>query len=436
MPKIHSVPPFNNDAVYSDRETQIINSLNKPPIVIVNDNNTIQINKLTSWFTQDLWETIFPYSKASAVFTHDNEPFWTYTDFIQSIIWMNNHPDPKYHGFGTANSNNEINKYEIAAFLGNGHQETGEPSIEAPFNWYWPKLEKRGEVWEGFAGGLLGILEGAVAEIYFGDTPPFTGQLVSKPLKLSPIEKRVLGVKEDTIGGIIRNLEPLNQKQFGLPNSGVVFQDGLVGVSHDGTLYGDKPINTIVGDVLPSNNVIRGDLNNPKYNNLSPVSQYGGRGMIMLSYNYNYSECSISLFGDYRLVKYPNLIITTDRNNFNNLPFYFGFPGPNINGNNPLPEWIKNSTPSARQLAYITCLWFWMDNNRSGRKISCHECMQEPERIGITGTNLIINNQDGLTAGTWAANKNEYYRRICKIFNLQNFERTIVRPPRELYLRN
>lgn len=444
MPPIHSLPQLNSET-YLIRESQINYQQQQlaltfaPPINITPieySNTKTDINKLISWFTEDLWETIFPYSKASSVFTHDNMPFWTYSDFINSIIWMNNHIDSRFHGFGTANENNIINKFEIAAFLGNGHQETGEPSIEAPYNWYWPKINKTGAVWEGPAGGLLGILEGSIAEVYFGEKPPpFPAQITGKPLKLSLTEKKVLGIQEDFIGGIVRNLEPLNQRQFGLPNSGVVFQDGLLGVSHDGTLYGDKPVNTKVGEVLPSSSVQRGNPLDPKYNNLSPVSQYGGRGMIMLSYNYNYSECSLALFGDYRLVRYPNLIITTDRENFNGKSEYFGFPGPNINGNNSLPQWIKDSTPPARQLAFITCLWFWMDANRSGRKISCHQCMQDPYKIGICGTNLIVNNQDGLTGGSWAANKNEYYRRICKIFGLPDYEKTIVRPPQELYLK-
>lgn len=127
-------------------------------------------------------------------------------------------------------------------------------------------------------------------------------------------------------------------------------------------------------------------------------------------------------------MKYPNLIITTDREKFLGKPFYFGFPGPNPGGNNKLPEFISNTTPVARIMGWLVCLWFWMDKNRSGRKISCHQAMLDPYNIGITTANAIINNQSGLIKGTWAYNKNLYYIRICKILGV-NSENTIVSPP-------
>jgi hypothetical protein len=391
-------------------------------------------NKLTTWFSKEMWETIFPYYKASAVFTHDGEPFWRYEDLIGAIDWLNKHKNPVYHKFATEHTDNNINMIELASFLGNMQQETGEPSITAPYPWGWPAVLPKGEKWEGSAGGLLGILEGVIAEVYFGDKPPaYKTELASPPIKLSATEKKVLGVEDDYMGGSIRNLGQMNQLQFGMPNAGAVFQDNLVAVSQDGTLYGNAPENEIVGKVYPTSMIDRNDKTNPKFNSLSPVSQYGGRGAIQLSYNYNYTDCSLALFGDYRLVKYPNLIITTDRENFNNKPFYFGFPGPNIDGNNPLPQWIKDTTPSARQLAIITCLWFWMDRNRSGRTMSCHQCMLDPTKYGIAGCNLIINNQDGFAPMSWASKKIDYYRRVCKIMGINNYESTIVKPPKELY---
>ena len=420
METSHKVPKQFSSSEYIGRNP--ISSTPSTPSTVIS----------LDWFTQDMWEQIFPYCKASAVFCHDGKSFWTRRDFFESINWMNKNKNSVFHNFGTDSSNLRINKLEMAAFLGNFQQETGEPSITAPYPWAWPKINPVGAIWEGNAGGALGIMEGVIPEIYFGDSPPFAAQLIGISLPLSETERKVLGVTDTKMGGIIRTLGQINQPQFGLPNAGVVFQDNLVGVSQDGTLYGNNPDNEIVGKVFPSSNIIRTDTTNPKYNALSPVSQYGGRGAIQLSYNYNYTDCSLALFGDYRLVRYPNLITTTDRENFNGIPKTFGFPGPNVDGNNKLPQWIKDTTPPARQLAFITCFWFWMDRNRSGRKISCHQCMLEPTKYGICGTNLIVNNQDGLTK-SWAYNKVEYYRRICNIMGLTDIDSTIVKPPRELY---
>ncbi len=387
-----------------------------PPIHHISSSKTNYISKI---FPQDLWEFIFPYSKASSVWTHDNLPFWTYRDFLLSIEWMNSHNNNLFHNFASDSSDDLINLLELAAFLGNFHQECGEPSLSVPYPWSYPPVSPKGLPSDGPAGGCLGILEGTVGEIYF-TPPPFPVYRISKPLPLSNIEIQTIGTGDTSIGGYLRSLTQLNQPQFGLgtgTGNGVVFMDSYVAVSDDGTLWGTKPTNTKVGNVidpvhLPTDGNIR------KTTSKAPYSQYGGRGAIQLSYNYNYSDCSIALFDDYRLAKYPNLIITTDRYNWNNEPFYFGFPGPNENGQNQLPIDILHSTPPARQLAFITCLWFWMDNKRSGRTISCHNCMLQPFSFGITSTNMIINNQSGCTSGTWAFNKLLYYKRICKIFNI------------------
>jgi hypothetical protein len=295
-----------------------------------------------------------------------------------------------------------------------------------------------GDISEGNAGGALAILEGASGEPYFGESSQVQAELKSASLKLSPTEKRVLRVPEDTIGGIVRSLAQLNQPQFGLglgSGNGAVFLPKLVSVSDDGTLWGDDPINEIIGKVNPTKDY-KYDLSDRRYSAMGPYAQYGGRGAVQLSYNYNYSECSIALFNDYRLVRFPNLIITTDRETFNGKPFYFGFPGPNLNGNNQLPQDIKATTPNARVLAWLTSLWFWMDKSRSGRKMSCHQCMLEPFTYGITGCNLIINNDSGCTPG-WAGKKVAYYRRISRILSIPNelVEKSIVCPPNSENLR-
>ena len=145
-----------------------------------------------------------------------------------------------------------------------------------------------------------------------------------------------------------------------------------------------------------------------------------------LSYSYNYSECSLDLTADYRLVRYPNLLITTDRDEFCGIPAVFGFPGPNPDGKNKLPADIASTTPSARILGWSTSIWFWM-TLRSGRPVSCHDSMMQPKKYGITAVNLIVNNQAG-EPGTWAAKKLEYYRRILAILGLPE-DGTIVFPP-------
>lgn len=372
-------------------------------------------SELEKFFTIEMWESVFPYAKASAVFTHDSKPFWSHRKFIESVEWMNSHENPKMHGIFQY-PDGSFNKYELAAFLANFQQETGEPSLTAPYPWGWPKAIPKGESHEGVCGGALAIMEGIVSQVYF-EKPIFKGVAESTPQILSTTEKRVLDTADKSIGGIVQTFVQLNQPQFGLPNSGVVFQEGLAGVSDDGTLWGvDRPFSEYKKD------------DSRTYSSKGPYAQYGGRGSIQLSYNYNYSWCSMDLFGDYRLVRYPNLIITTDRENFNGDSYYWGFPGPNENGNNKLPENL-NDTPEARILAIVTSMWFQMCA-KSGRTITCHDAMDKPFEMGITSANMIINNQSGCSK-SWAYDKVQFYKRICNIFKLP-YEGTIICPPHPL----
>lgn len=400
---------------------------------------------IEKYFTENDFTKCFPYHKASSVFTHDNTPFWSYSHFIQAIDWLNSHENSIYHGFGTSSDNDLINLLEISAFLGNYQQECGEVSLEVPYPWSWPKPIKKNKEYEGPAGGALAILEGANAEVILGNSE-LKGVLNGPKLILSEYEKSIIQTNEITIQGIVRTLVPLNQPQFGLglgTGNGAVLQENLVAVSDDGTLWGDINISKYkqdptkhLGNVLPAKDYLQLQYTKRKYASFGPYAQYGGRGAIQLSYNYNYTDCSIALFGDFRLVKYPNLIITTDRKNFNGQPYYFGFPGPNENGNNQLPKEIEDTTPPARILAWLVCFWFWMDPNRSGRKISCHQAMISPFEIGITTVNAIINNQSGLKPGSWASKKIEYYFRIAKILGISQdiLNKSVVSPPNPLSL--
>lgn len=345
--------------------------------------NLEQKNSL-DWFTEDLWIKCFPYIKCSSVWTHDNKPFWTYEDFIKSIEYMKS---------GFCDSKDHLtNKLEMASFLANFHQETGDPSLETPYPYLYPKKDKKGEP----SGGGMAIMEGAIAQIIIDDNIPQND--IKRTVEFSVPEQLYTGINKSSIKSIVSSLKNINQPNFGLgigTGSGVVLGQ-YKAVTDDGTLV----------DNYDSSYICNG-----------PYCQYGGRGAIQLSYNYNYNDCSLALFGDLRLVKYPNLIVTTDRDKFNGNSFYFGFPGPNKNGANKLPEEIINTTPPARQLAFITSLWFWK-NPRSGRSISCHYCMVNWKTHGITSCNMIINNQSGCQE-SWASKKIEYYRRICKIFNIE-----------------
>ena len=365
-------------------------------------------------FTEGEWVKIFPYCKVSAAWTHDNKPFWTYSDFMESVKYINNHEKLK----GFCNSGDYItDRLELASFLGNFHQETGDPSIEAPYPWSYPKNLPVGDDTDGPAGGGFNIIEGVSPQMVLGDDK--LSYVLKSANKLTDQEKDIIKTSETVIRGYVSSLVGVNQPGFGLgtgTGGGAVFQDGLCAVSDNGTLWGN--------DILPKPSV-----SDRRYACLGPYCQYGGRGAIQLSYNYNYTYCSKDLFGDMRLVQYPNLITTTDRKKFNGKPFYFGFPGVNPDGDNQLPKDIEDTTPPARQLAFITSLWFWM-SNRSGRKISCNYSMKNWRTHGITSCNLIVNNQSGEIPGSWASKKIDYYRRICKIFKIPEdiVEQSIVFP--------
>lgn len=396
-----------------------------PPI------NSIKF-KLEDWFTEDHWEQIFPYSKASACFTHDSQPFWRRIDLINAIKWLNSHPNSMYHNFCEDSHDHHINLLELCAFLANTHQETGDPSLTVPYPWAWPAIKPSGAKSDGSGGGCLAICEGVCGIATFGDTK-LNGFLNSSS-RLSTNEMNVLGISDNIIHGAVMDYSPANQPNFGLgagTGAGAVFQPGLAAVSDDGTLYCDVPQTKNLSElqiIRPSSELQGKPITDRKYAALGLYARYGGRGAIQLSYNYNYSECSLALFGDYRLVRFPNLITTTDRQTWLGKPLYFGFPGQNRGGENRLPRDIEDTTPPARILAWATCLWFWMDRNRSGRKVSCHQAMLEPRRMGITTCNMIINNDSGCKNGTWAWNKNRYYERICNIMGI-NHNGTIVCPP-------
>ena len=241
--------------------------------------------------------------------------------FISAVNWMNNHQNKQFHGFGTT-------KLEVAAFLANVAQETGDPSLQIPYPYSWPKPAPRTgpEFNNSGAGGLTCLIEGcATALVTYpqGTKCPVSGVII-KPITLTDFNRSLIGIDTGTIlAAYITDFKGVNQPGFGLANA--TFQPGLAAVSNEGVLYTSSPKTSETAKVF---------------------AQYSGSGAIQLSYNYNYSYCSMDLFGDQRLVKYPNLIVTSDRDTFNGFPEIFGFPGPNPNGANQLLSLIHISEPT------------------------------------------------------------------------------------------
>ena len=389
--------------------------------------------KVADWLTQDLWDTIFPYADCSAVYCPiDKKPFYTRDYFLQAIDWMDNHSNVKFHGFGSSSSDMNINRLEVAAFFAGASQETGDPSLTAPYPWLYPAADPQTGPQTGPCGGLVAVVEGLAPQVLShtkGTAPPVKGVLSVTLDNMRPKCRQVLGLRDnDVLSCVITSTDTVYQPNFGLgpgTGSGVVFQPGLAGVSDDGTLYGDEPASS-TDTVIPTSQLVPSKTDR-KYACLGAYCGYGGRNLQQLSYSFSYSWCSIDLFGDYRLVRYPNLLITSDRNTWNGLPAVFGFPGPNEGGKNQLPANIAQTTPPAQVLGCVSSLWFWM-TLRSGRPISCHDSMLQPMKYGITAVNLIVNNQSGLEAGSWAAQKITYYKRICNLMGI-SYNGTIVDPP-------
>ncbi len=382
-----------------------------------------------TWLTQDVFDKIFPYADCSAVYCPDNKPFWRLEDFRTAIEFLEKLQNLR--GFASS-LESKTAKLEVAAFLANFQQECGDGSLLAPYPWLWPKADPKVGPEFGPAGGALCVAEGllpVVAPHKLTETPPWKGPLSVTLKGMRQVPRDTIGLRpDDTLTCVIQNLSATFQPQFGLgtgTGTGVILnQPGLAGVSDDGTLYGDGISSQQDSAVVPVQQLARAT--GRKASALGAYACYGGRGAIQLSYNYNYTYASLDLFNDYRLVRYPNLLITVDRETFAGQPAVFGFPGPAPNGANKLPNRIATSTPPARVMAWVSGLWFWMKRH-DGKRLSCHDAMSNCKQYGITACNLLVNNQSGLTAGTWAAKKIEYYKRICDILNV-SYEGTIVPP--------
>lgn len=276
------------------------------------------VTPVRQWLTQDLFERLFPYAKASQIYTNDGQPFYTLSSLLDAIDYLNSHSDSALHGFGTTSNNQTINILEVAAFLASAVQETGDPSLTIPYPWSYPAPEPRsGPEFSAGGGGLLFITEGlssSIVPIDSVDSPsPLNGLINMKlgeffafllaasthcvsdisissfsPPALNDHEKYLMAFQQTALAVSILDVKNANQTNFGLgagTGAGVVFQPGLTAVSDDGTLYGDQPL-AEADKVKPSSMAATGASNDRTKACQGPYCQYGGRGLQQLSYNF------------------------------------------------------------------------------------------------------------------------------------------------------
>ena len=430
---------------------------------------------IKQWFTAEHFNKVFPYSFATSVFTPDGSPFYTYDGFMNAIAFLESLPNTKMHAFCTASNDQRINMNEMAAFLGNMQQETGDPSLVVPYPWHCPntgtqtcvkdgdqcggsgyvgptnccfsnsKCTSSGAFYSGCqnqggapdgrkSGGGIFLVEGVLELIQstpLANNKPvnITNQTVSDALGCTTMYINGGTITPNTNRGLFFTGNP---PKFAPTDGGCVMQGGYTCVSSNGTIYGDatyvdnqtSPYKNLFPVKVLHSTCANGD------GSCSCVSddltcEYVGRGPTQLTGNINYQSCSLALFGDLRLIKYPNLLNTIDLNNYQNNggTFYtneqknklFGMPGNNI------PPEIINSTPDARILIWATNIWFWMDTCRSGRTMSCHQCMLDPTNYGISAVGCLVNANPACGA-TQSYTKYLYYKSICTILGVESYD--------------
>lgn len=298
----------------------------------------------------------------------------------------------------------------------------------------------------GSFGTGSAAIEGVVPQ--FEGAKGGCGTYVSLPINNANVTKRLGGCTDLCLQNIIK---PVANESRGLKPE-VVPQDGgcllntkgsedgfgnFACVSSDGTMWQGNPstiknTNPDTKNLFTFKTFTEKDKNSCADNDPScrclpgdMSCEYVGRGPTQLTGNSNYSDCSMSFFGDLRLIRWPNLITTTDRSNPYNQDSFFlkncegdgntcksilGFPG-----SGP-PDIILNTTPPARTLIWATTLWFWMNQYRSGfNGISCHDSMMNPDTMGIACVTQIVN---ATACSGQGDTKGDYYRAICKVLGV------------------
>lgn len=425
-------------------------------------------SKVSEWFSKELFDQLTPYAGISSIYADDGKPFYTYEDFMDAISIMDTYPRP-YKGFASSGTL-EQNKREMAAFFANAAEEIGTGSPAPAKCTPPPPMQSRRNRYNssryytsksdvdrtsGSLGSCTATTEGALPA-FSGSNEEACGanQLL---VKNTDAGKTNMGCNNFCLASVsftpnpARSLNPSSSKT-NLVDGGCIFnslvangkpvdsgQSSYACVSSSGKLWTGMPsdvaslitnpdtkdlftVNTATAQSLMACAEDDGDcrcLPNDF------ACQYVGRGPTQLTGNINYTDCSLVLYQDLRLVKWPNLLTTTDRtattheNNaymqkcimdghtLNDCNSLFAFAG------GPLPAVILNTTHSARVLAWLTTLFFWMDTARSGKQLSCHQAMLNDD-LGFSCAAFIING-NGCTEDQ---PKLLYYPIICGILKV------------------
>lgn len=419
-------------------------------------------SRVSDWFLKELFDQFTPYAGISSIYADDGEPFYTFEDFMEAISIMDTYPRP-YKGFASSGTL-EQNKREMAAFFANAAEEIGTgspapakcpppPPMQSRRNRYnSSRHNSRLDNTSGSLGSCVVITEGSKPDFY-GSNEEACGanqQQVKNTaagkinmgcddfclsgVDFVPNPARMLNPPTLTDGGCLFNIQK-NAK--GEPiDSG---QSSYACVSSSGKLWTGNPsdvasliTNPATKDLFTVNTATKESLDACAANDKDCrclqddfACQYIGRGATQLTGNINYTDCSLMLYKDLRLVKWPNLLITTDRTGAtreNNVYMkqcimgghtqeqcnsMFAFPG------GDLPPVILETTHSARVLAWLTSLFFWMDTARSGKTLSCHQAMLNDD-LGFSCAAIIING-NGCTKDQ---PKLLYYPILCDILKV------------------
>ena len=424
---------------------------------------------LGAWFTSNLFNKLAPYAEISSVFAEDGMPLYTHADLLKAVDYMNTLPNPDYHGFGTSGTE-EQNKRELAAFFANAAEEIGmnaDGPVCAPSPvqtqtrpGFRSRLKTRAaceRVVSPPAPGAFGSCTAATE----GALPAFSGTAEAQcsngaaALPLPEVTNGCTGLCLDMVGftpNPNRGLFPNKDVNgFSPSDGGCIFNYGGTDVG-----FGKYACVSSSGKLwVGSQSTAKENITNKdtakffEFTEATPASlnacgaddpdcrclandfscQYVGRGPTQLTGTPNYTDCSLALYGDYRLVQWPNLITTVDRNSDGRNSLYyqkcvasgrsakecsslFTFPG-------SVPPEILSSTHDARVLLWLTTLFFWMDKYRSGYNgLSCHDAILDDD-IGFSCVANIINNNgcgcDG--SNQFNSKKLRYYPGLCAILN-------------------
>ena len=420
---------------------------------------------LRSWFTQEKFDQITPSIGISSIYADDGKPVYTYTDFMTAVDNMNKLKYKDYHNFGTDSKVMDQNKREIAAFFANAAEEIGTgistpplnckaaPSIhnktkrKTSANRAAKSLNLSEDIKDGALGSCIATTEGALPVFYGNNTDTCSSgettiqntateqQTGCQTLCLTNVSLTTNADRGLSPTATDVHLQGCDINLDGLDSGKAAYAC----VASNGQLWQGNPsildkliINPETKDLFLGDNIkvatrdslLACPLDDPSCRCLPNDfgCQYVGRGPTQLTGNVNYTDCSLALFDDIRLVKWPNLITATNRETSPSNEYIkmcvtkklgtlqecqssFAF-------SSSLPLIIKTTTPPARVLLWMTAIFFWMDKHRSVAQISSHDAMLDDE-LGFSCAANIINGN-----GCYKAPKITYYPEICNILEV------------------